>query len=150
MVGEILTAGAGFLLAVLWFDLIFDSQGFGAPRDEPLAEPILESIAGYYRRVTSDADPMGRVVGIAMMGTIAMVVVDLFAGSAPLGWRLVSVPLLVGPVLLAARRVFPNAKRLGARSDSPAEQSRLAREIARDHVACLAAILAFLAIQLFA
>jgi hypothetical protein len=59
------------------------------------------------------------------------------------------VPLLVGPVLLAARRVFPNARRLGSRKDSIEEQSRLARAIARDHVVCLASIVAFLAIQLF-
>jgi hypothetical protein len=46
--------------------------------------------------------------------------------------------------------VFPNAVRLGARSDSPEQQSALARMIARDHVACFAVMLGFVAIQLFA
>jgi len=149
LLGEILTAGGGFLLAVLWFDLIFDSQALGTPRDEPLPEPALASIAAYYKRVTTDANPMGRVVGAAMMVTIACAVLDLFIGKEALVWRVVSLPLLGVPVYFASRRIFPNARRLGARTDPIDEQSRLARSIARDHVACLVAILAFLAVQLF-
>ena len=148
LVGEILTLGGGFLLAVLWFDLMFDVQALRAPRGAPLPEAVLASIAGYYWRVTTEASPMGRVVGVAMMATIAASLVDCFVGNAPLVWRLVSVALLAAPVLLAARRVFPNAARLGARGDSLAEQSRLARTIAWDHIACLVAVLAFLTIQL--
>jgi hypothetical protein len=45
-------------------------------------------------------------------------------------------------------RVFPNAVRLGARGDSPEIQSALAHAICRDHLACLAAVAAFLALQL--
>ena len=116
MIGEILTAGGGFLLAVLWFDLIFDSQVFGAPRDEPLSEPVLASIAGYYRRVTSDADPMGRLVGLAMLGTIAMALVDLFAGAAPL--RL-------------AARLGAAARRAGAARGAPRLPERAAARRAR-------------------
>jgi hypothetical protein len=149
LLGEILTAGGGFLLAVLWFDLIFDSQALGGPREGPLPESVLASIAAYYKRVTTDANPMGRVVGVGMMITIAAAVLDLFVGSAALVWRLVSLPLLGAPILLAARRVFPNAQRLGARTDPIEEQSRLARSIARDHILCLVAIVAFLAVQLF-
>jgi ribose/xylose/arabinose/galactoside ABC-type transport system permease subunit len=149
LLGELLTAGGGFLLAVLWFDLIFDAQALSAPREGPLPEEVLASIADYYRRVTTDANPMGRLVGLAMMATIVILGIDLFVGSAALVWRVLSIPLLVGPVLLAARRVYPNAQRLGARKDPIEEQSRLARSIARDHLVCLASIVAFLAIQLF-
>ena len=39
------TAGAGFLLAVLWFDLMFDVQALRTPGPE-LPEPVLASIAG--------------------------------------------------------------------------------------------------------
>jgi hypothetical protein len=45
-------------------------------------------------------------------------------------------------------RVFPNAVRLAARTDPPAVQSALAHAICRDHLACLAAVVAFLALQL--
>ena len=39
------TAGAGFLLAVLWFDLMFDVQALGGG---VLPEDKLASIADYY------------------------------------------------------------------------------------------------------
>jgi len=148
LAGEILVLGGGFLFAVLWFDLMFDVQALRAPRGAPLPEPVLASIAAYYRRVTIDAHPMGRLVGVVMGITIAASIADLFAGDAA-GWRrLASVALLVVPIVLALRRVFPNAARLAMRGDPIEEQSRLARAIAWDHVACLVAILAFLAIQL--
>src|SRR2546422_6120331 len=52
----VLTLTAGFLLAVLWFDLMFDAQALGRrPVGGPLAEPVLASIAAYYRHVTTSA-----------------------------------------------------------------------------------------------
>ena len=73
-------AGAGFLLAVLWFDLMFDVQarGPGAPDEDGLV-----SIATYYRRVTLQARPMNRLVALVMLGTIAALVAQLAAGDAP-------------------------------------------------------------------
>jgi uncharacterized membrane protein len=123
-------------------------QALRGPRSLPLPEAALASIAAYYRRVTIDASPMGRLVGVVMAITIAASIADLFSGAAAWWWRLASVALLVVPIVLALRRVFPNAARLAMRGDAAEEQSRLARAIARDHVLCLVAIVAFLAIQL--
>jgi hypothetical protein len=148
MTGELLAAGGGFLLAVLWFDLMFDVQALRGPRGAPLPEATLASIAAYYRRVTQDAHPMGRLVGVVMGVTILAALADLFRGDASLGVRLASLALLAVPVALALTRVFPSAARLAARTDTTEEQSRLARAIARDHLLCLAAIAAFLAMQL--
>ncbi len=140
----LLMAGAGMLLGVLWMDLMFDVQTLGHAGELP--EPVLASIAGYYRRVTTDAWPMGAGVGAAMA---------VAAGCA--AWQLVHTPswahaavlALVGiPIGLAARRVFANAVRLAQRSDPHAEQSRLARTICRDHLVCLAMVLAAVAMQL--
>ena len=50
-------AGAGFLLAVLWFDLMHDVQVLRLPAGED-PSAALTSIARYYRRVTTDARPM--------------------------------------------------------------------------------------------
>jgi len=47
-------AGAGFLLAVLWFDLMFDVQTRKHASDV-LPPDVLTSISTYYRRVTTDA-----------------------------------------------------------------------------------------------
>jgi uncharacterized membrane protein YfcA len=145
-----LTLGGGFLVAVIWMDLMFDVQALRGPRDAALPEPALASIAAYYRRVTTDARPMNQLVGVVMAGTVLGTIIALFRGQAALGWRVLALALCCVPIALALRRVFPNAIRLGTRSDSIEEQSALARKIARDHVACIAAMLAFVGIQLFA
>jgi len=54
-------AGAAFLLAVLWFDLMFDVQSRKHAGDR-LPTEVLVSISAYYRRVTTEAYPMNRLV----------------------------------------------------------------------------------------
>ncbi len=66
------SAGGGFLLAVLWFDLMFDVQARSYASDVP--EAALASIAAYYARVTTAARPMNRLVAAAMALTIAAVI----------------------------------------------------------------------------
>ena len=88
-------AGAGFLLAVLWFDLMFDIQvvwrreaGEGAraapaARGGLLPEAVLRSIAAYYARVTTAARPMNRLVAAVMLATLAAIVVEITGGEGP-------------------------------------------------------------------
>ena len=137
------TAGAGFLLAVLWFDLMFDVQARREPGDEALA-----SISAYYARVTTAARPMNRLVAAAMVATLAAVVVQLTSGDEPawVGWA--SLVLVVGAVGLAGAHTVPAAVRLGTRRDDVAVRRALARSILRDHVLCFAAIAAVLVLQL--
>ena len=141
------TAGAGFLLAVLWFDLMFDVQVLrAAPRDAP--EQPLESIAAYYRRVTTGARPMNLLVGAVMAGTLVALVVQIANGDSPdwVGWT--SLVLAGAAIGTAVAHTFPSARRLGARRDPAAVQTRLARSICRDHLFCLAAIATVLIVQL--
>ncbi|HSJ98066.1 MAG TPA: hypothetical protein VLC53_13380 [Myxococcota bacterium] len=146
-----LAAAGGFLAAVLWFDLMFDVQALRrAHRGGPLPEPVLASIAGYYRRVTTEASPMGRLVAGVMLAALGAAAWDLATGARPLAVRALSLALLTAPIALAGARTVPNAVRLGARADPPERQSALARAIARDHIACLAAVTAFLLLQLAA
>ena len=142
------TAGAGFLLAVLWFDLMFDVQVLGQPRDRELPEEVLASVAGYYRRVTTAARPMNRLIAAVMVATIAAIVVQIADSAAWVGWA--SLALAGAAVALDAGHTVPSAVRLGRRVDPPAVQSRLARSIYRDHVVCLTGIAALLVIQLAA
>jgi ER membrane protein SH3 len=139
------TAGAGFLLAVLWFDLMFDVQMLR--RTEP-HEPALESIAAYYRRVTTAARPMNRLIAAVMLATIAAIVVQIARGDGPAwsGWTsLVLAGVAIG---LAGAHTVPSAVRLGVRSDAIAVQHELARSILRDHLLCLGAIAGVLVIEL--
>ncbi len=142
-------AGAGFLAAVLWFDLMFDVQVRGHDGRE-LPEDVLASIAAYYRRVTTMAHPMSRLIALVMAATLAAIVAQIARGDDPrwLGWA--SLALAALPVVLAGGRIVPDAVRLGARTDDAARQSALARSILHGHVLCLAAIAALLVLQLSA
>jgi hypothetical protein len=144
----ILAACGGFLVAVLWMDLMFDVQVL-RQRSGTLPEPVLDSIAAYYRRVTTGASPMGRLVGLVMAAAVAAAIAQLALG--PARWAgAISLLLCAPPVLLAQLRIFPAAARLGAGADSPETRTRLAREICHSHLACLAAMVALTALQLLA
>lgn len=128
----IAAAGAGFLLAVLWFDLMFDVQARGSG-DADLPEPVLASIAGYYRRVTTDARPMNLLVGTAMGVTLVATIVEIAADEAQAWAAWGSLVLVVTAIAVATTRTVPSAVRLGTRADTTTEQSRLARTVLREH-----------------
>jgi len=146
MTVPILTACAGFLLAVLWMDLIFDSQaGLGGPDPE---ESVLASIGAYYHRATTTSQPMGSLIAVVMGVLLVCLGVEAVRGGHPSWLIAASAVLAGGPILLALLRTVPSAVRLGRRADSPAEQSRLARSVYRDHIVCLAGMAAFLLLWL--
>src|SRR5207248_10202146 len=74
-----IAAGAGFLLAVLWFDLMFDVQVARGESAE-LSEHVLSSIANYYRRVTTTARPMNRLVAAVMLTTLGSIIAQIARG----------------------------------------------------------------------
>ncbi|SRX95125.1 hypothetical protein MSP7336_03389 [Mycobacterium shimoidei] len=143
----LLTACSGFLLAVLWMDFIFDAQVFGHRNArEELPEPVLASIAGYYHRATTTSQPMGRLIMIVMAILLGALGFWAVRRREP-GWVIAVSAVLAGaPILLALIRTVPNAIRLGNRVGSPADQTRLARSVARDHLLCLGFMFAFLAL----
>lgn len=145
-VDVVVLGGAGFLLAVLWFDLMFDVQVRGH-EGERLPDPVLASISAYYRRVTTDAAPMNRLVALAMLVTLAGVVGQALAGDVHRGWSAASAVFGVVPITLAAGRVVPAAVRLGGRTDDLAVQSQLARQIWRDHVVCFTSVALLVGVQ---
>jgi hypothetical protein len=142
-------AGTAFLLAVLWFDLMFDVQTRKYP-DGVLPAEVLASISSYYRRVTTEAFPMNRLVALIMVLTLAAICAEIAQGQNPwwIGW---------GSLLLAASgfvptmmRTVPNARRLGSGKGSAEEQSRLARAVCRDHMFSFARMSVVLILQLIA
>lgn len=140
------TAGAGFLLAVLWFDLMFDVQVLSEGSGQ-LSEATLHSMATYYRRVTTDSWPMGALLPFAMLTTITSTVWQWRRGELARAWAVAALALCVPPILLALTRVLPNAIQLATRSDSLDVQSQLARTICYDHLFCFVAISLFLVLQ---
>lgn len=143
----LLTACSGFLLAVLWMDLIFDVQVFGhADAEAELPEPVLASIAAYYRRATTTSRPMGRFIALMMLILLLALGFEAAVGRDPVWLLVTSGGAASAAVALAWVHTVPTAVRLGSRVDPPAEQSRLARAVCRDHLVCFACMLGFLAL----
>lgn len=142
-------AGAAFLLAVLWFDLMFDVQ-IRKHAGNPLPTEVLSSISAYYRRVTTEAYPMNRLVALVMVLTMLAIVAEIVEAVNPwwIGWG--SIALAGSGFVPTLTRTVPNARRLGSAKDSPEEQSILARAIYRDHQLSFARISLVLGLQLIA
>jgi hypothetical protein len=145
VVAPLLTACSGFLLAILWMDLIFDVQVLEHRSARGvLPESVLASIAGYYLRATTTSRPMSRLIAVVMLVLLGSLAVEAVRGHDP-AWLLATSAALAGiPILLALTRTVPHAVRLGHRGDSPAEQTRLARAICRDHLLCAGCMVTFL------
>jgi hypothetical protein len=127
-------------------DLIFDAQVLPRRRADELPEPVIASIAGYYHRATTTSRPMSLVIALVMVILLAALGFRAIRGDDP-GWLVGLAAVLAGvPILLAMVRTVPNAVRLGNRIGTPAEQSRLARSICRDHLFCTASMSAFLVV----
>ena len=139
----LLLACGGFLLAVLWMDLIFDTQARGQ-----LTEPALVSIAGYYRRATTTSRPMSRLIAVVMVILLVTLVFRAVVGHGPVWLEGASAVLAVVPIGLALVRTVRNAVRLGARADGPEVEAKLARSVLRDHAVCFACMAAFVALRL--
>ena len=143
----LVAAGASFLAAVLWFDLMFDVQA-RRHRGEALPPEVLTSIAAYYRRVTTDARPMNLLVALVMVLTFVLMAAEIVAnaGRGVADW--VSLAAVASALGLARTRTVPSAVRLGSAKDTAEVQSRLARAVLRDHQFCLAAMILVDALQL--
>jgi hypothetical protein len=138
-----LAACGGFLVGVLWMDLLFDVQALGAPSAAAVA-----SIALYYRRVTTDAYPLNRLIAGVMLLTLAVALHRVVRGSTGRVVAALALLLAALPIGSALLRVFPNAVRLGAQTDPLAGQAALAHAICVDHLLCVASMAACIAVVL--
>jgi hypothetical protein len=136
------------LLAVLWFDLMFDVQvrGYGGE----LPSEVRDSIAAYYRRVTTTSHPMSRLVAAVMLVTLAALVGEVALGATPLWAAVPSLALVAAAVGVAAARTVRSAVRLGTQVDGSHAQSTLAQAIYRDHVFCFMAVAVTVILQIAA
>jgi hypothetical protein len=135
-----IAAGTGFLSCVLWFDLMFDVQvARGSSAD------ALDSIERYYRRVTTTAQPMGSLIALVMVATLAALVVQLVQDQVPDWASGASLVLVTLAVVRAGTGTVPNAVRLGA---GEGDAETLAKSVLRDHVLCFTAVVSTLVLQL--
>jgi hypothetical protein len=128
---------------------MFDMQTRQHP-GEALPPEALASISAYYRRVTTEAYPMNRLVAAVMLLTLAAICAEIAEDKNPwwIGWG--SIALAGSGCVPTMMRTVPNARRLGMAADSPQEQSRLARAVCRDHTFSFARMTVVLGLQLIA
>ena len=138
--------GAGFLLAVLWFDLMFDVQ----VSRSPIPAGALESIAAYYRRVTINAFPMNRLVSVVMLLTLSALAGEAVERTNPTLLVAASILAALCPITLALFRTVRNAMKLGRGEGSTEARTELGKSIYRDHVFCVVCIVVLIALQLSA
>jgi hypothetical protein len=127
-------------------DLMFDVQALAGPA--VLSDAVLHSIASYYARVTTNAWPMGSAIAAVMIVAVIGALVRLVREPESRPRHALALALVAAPVGLALFRVFPDAVRLGASADPVPARSDLARAILHGHLFCLAAVAAFLILQL--
>jgi ER membrane protein SH3 len=139
-----ITAGAGFLLAVLWFDLMHDVQLLD--RRVPLAEAV-DSIAAYYRRVTTSARPMNRLIALVMVATLVASVVQLLRDEVSNAAAFSTLLLLAVAIGIAGARTVANAVRLGTHDEPARARTARARSILSDHALCFGLVLTAVVIQ---
>jgi hypothetical protein len=132
---------------VLWFDLMFDVQ-VRRHHEPQLPAEVRDSIAAYYRRVTTTSHPMSRFVAAVMLLTLAALIGEVALGTTRRLVAIASLALVVLAIGVAATRTVRSAVRLGAQTDSPERQSALARSTYRDHVLSFVVIAATVILQI--
>ena len=141
-------AGAAFLLAVLWFDLLFDVQ-VRTQATDPLPPDVLASISTYYRRVTIEGSPMMYLPVVVMPLTLGAIVAEIARAAVPpwLGW--VSLVLAGSAVFATLFIAVPRAQRIGRAQESPEVLSALARRVFLLHSLGAASWIVVIGLQLY-
>ena len=144
----------GFLLAVLWFDLMFDMQvhphltTYNESGQLPL--DVIRSIESYYQRITIDVSTLLPIplVGVIMILGIGTNMIRLVKSAEPLWQRVASLLLIAVPALTALFMIVPDAKALARLATGDPVQMALAVKIYYAHILCFISITAFILCQL--
>lgn len=147
MSGMILCLCIGYLIAVLWIDLIFDSLVLPHHDNKgPLPEEVLATMASFFGRIA--AKP--RLIFVVMVTMYVVVILQIVQGTVPAWVAWTSLVLVTVPTGYATARVMPAARRLGARKDSLEKQSELARSLFAMHTFSFTLMVLLAALQIYA
>jgi hypothetical protein len=140
-------AGAALLLAVVWWDMIFDSQVLRHPTGT-LPPDVLATTSSYYRRCTVDGGPMMYLPVVVMVLVLIGIVLELVRSTiAPwVGWA--SLILAAWGVVSVAFIAVPRAQRIGRAQESPDILSGLARIVFKLHAAAAVCWIVVIVLQL--
>ena len=134
----------GFMIAVLYIDLMFDVSAVPYRHTKAaLPKAVLEPIIHYYGRITQNPYLLMFVMLTATVCLVAETVYDL----AP-RWVAYSSLFLMGlSMMLGSLKVIPTAQRLGSGNDPEDRQTGLIHSMFPFHVVLLINVLLLAAIQ---
>jgi hypothetical protein len=134
----------GFMIAVLYMDLVFDISALphrGAKG--PLPPHVLEPIATYYRYITRNP----YLLMFVMVTTLTCVIAQILYGVVPRWAGYSSLFLIVLAMAAGTIKVIPTAQRLATGKDSVEQQTRMVRSIFPFHILLLISILLLAVVQ---
>lgn len=135
----------GFMLAVLYIDLMFDVTAVPYRRSgAPLPKAVLDPITLYYGRITQN--PF--VLGFVMLTTAVSLVFEIVYNLVPRWAGYVSLGAMALAMVAATLKVIPAAQRLASGKDPADVQTRLIHGMFPSHVVLLISILLLAAVQL--
>jgi hypothetical protein len=134
----------GFMLAVLYIDLMFDVSALPYRRtNSPIPKEVLDPIASYYRRVVQNPYVLMFVMLVATTSIVAEIVYALVPQ-----WVGYSSLALMGLSMVAGTlKVIPTAQRLAADNAPDDARSRMVHSMLPFHIVLLVNILLLAAIQ---
>jgi hypothetical protein len=137
----------GFMIAVLYIDLVFDVSGLPHRRSrELLPAAVLDPIATYYRYITRNP----YLLMFIMLTAAGCLVTQVVYGLVPRWVGYGSLVLMLLNALVAVLKVIPTAQRLAAGSDTAESRSRMVHSLLPYHLVLLASVLLLAVMQLIA
>ena len=134
----------GFMMAVLYIDLMFDVSAAPYRRTKAaLPQEILDPITHYYGRITQNP----YVLMFVMLTTVLCIGSEILYNSAP-RWASYSSLFLMGlSMMTGTLKVIPTAQRLGAGTDTEDVRTRMVHSMLPFHLILMVNIILLTAIQ---
>ena len=134
----------GFMMAVLYIDLMFDVSAAPYRRSPaPLPREVLDPITHYYGRITQNP----YLLMFVMLTTTLCIGAQIVYEVAPRWVGYSSLFLIALSMITAALKVIPTAQRLGSARDSEVVRTRMVHGMLTPHLLLLVNILLLASIQ---
>ena len=134
----------GFMIAILYIDLMFDVPAVRYRRtNEPLPGEVMEMVASYYRNITRNP----YLLMFVMLTATTCIVAELVYDLAPAWVGYTSLVCMGIGMAAGVGRVIPAAQRLGAGKDPADLRTRLVHSMFPGHILLLIAILTLALVQ---
>jgi hypothetical protein len=136
--------GIGFMIAVLYMDLFFDSMALPYRKAKTdLPAEVIDTITAYYGRITQNP----WLLIFIMTTTTVCVIWEIVYDLVPAKISYPSLGIMVAAMLLGMTRVIPAATRLAQGQESLSSRTRVAHSLFPSHILLLLLVLTLSLLQ---